>query len=271
MFRSRVHRITYLNSLFYFFCAYFILFLISKVCVAISASAFSIPVRIYYYEIDFLIRNYDWSSDAVTVIFGTGPLICFILGLILLIIFIQVETETGILRILLIWLIILSIVSFLGEIIVGSLLNQGFGYVIMYLFIMDTGRIILTLFGGIILFTAGLLMSRLLLFPANIYHTDLKDLDKTRFIIYQYLFPYLSGILIIQLLEIPNISWFNTLVRLSGIIFLIPVLSRSASLQDIYFEEETPEINISWKAFAAAAGFLVLYRVAFGIGIRFQL
>lgn len=271
MLKNRVYPVIFLNSLFFFLCAYLILFFISRISIAISASAFSIPVRLYYHEIDFLIRSTDWNPDAVTVIFGTGPLLCFIIGLILLIIFIIVATESGILRILLVWLVILSIVSFFGEIIIGALLNQGVGYVIMYLFIMDTGKIVLTLFGGILLFTAGLVMSRILLFLANTYLTDLKGLSKTRFIIFQYLFPYLAGIIILQLVEVPKFSLFTTLVRLCGIIFLIPVLSRSASLQDIYFEEEVPEINISWKAGAMAAVFLLVYRIAFGIGIRIQL
>jgi hypothetical protein len=269
MLKNRVYPVIFLNSLFFFLCAYLTLFFLSSISVAISASAFSIPVRLYYNEIDFLIRSTDWSADAVTVIYCTGPLLFFILGFILMIIFINVSTESGILRIFLVWMVILSIVLFLGEIIIGALLNQGFGYVIMYLFIMDTGKIVLTIFGGIVLFTAGLMMSRILLFPANTYLSDLKGLEKTRFILYQYIFPYLAGILILQLVEIPRISWYNTLVRLSGIIFLIPVLSRSAGIQDIYFEEEKPELYISWKTAAFALGFLIIYRVAFGIGIRF--
>jgi len=270
MHKNRVYPTIFLNSLFYFLCAYFILFFISRIGVAISASAFSIPVRIYYHKIDFLIRSVEWTADAVSAIFVTGPLICLILGIVMLIIFMNVATETGILRTLLIWMIILSIISFIGEIIIGSFLNQGVGYVIMYLFIMDTGKIVLTLFGGIILFITGLIMSRLLLYTANTYLTDLKDLEKTKFVIYQYIFPYLSGILILGLVEIPKFSLFYTLVRLCGIIFLIPVVSRSVSLQDIYFEEEVPVISLSWKAAAVALGFLVLYRVVFGIGIRFM-
>ncbi len=269
MLKNRVYLLIFLNSLFYFLCAYFILFFISRISVAVSASAFSIPVRIYYNTIDYLIRSSDWTSDAVSVIFGTGPLLCLILGLVFLIVYTKVESETGILRILLVWLIIISVVTFLGEIIIGALMNQGFGYVIMYLFIMDTGRVVVTLLGGILLFFAGLAMSRVLLYTANTYLPDLKGFDKTKFIIYQYLFPYMAGILIIQLVEIPKISWFYTLIRLCGIIFLVPVLTRSASHQDICFEEEIPEVSISWKAAAAALAMILIYRVVFGFGIKF--
>jgi len=271
MLKNRVYTVIFLNSLFYFFCAYFILFFISSIGIAVSASAFSIPVRIYYHEIHYLIRNSDWSPDAVTVVFGTGPMLCLTLGLITFIVFLSVATEKGILRILLVWLIILAIVNFLGELIIGSLMNQGFGYVIMYMFIMDTGRVVLTLLGAILLFIAGLTLSRKLLFIANTYFSDLKGIEKTRFIIYQYFFPYLAGILILQLIELPKISWFPTLVRICGIIFMIPVFSRSLSLQDIYFEEETPDVSLSWKAALAALALLLLYRVVFGFGVRFIL
>ncbi|MCX6283279.1 MAG: hypothetical protein NTW31_03450 [Bacteroidetes bacterium] len=271
MLKRRVFPVIFLNSLFYFLCAYFILFLISRISVAVSASAFSIPVRIYYNKTDFLVRSSDWASDSVTAVFGTGPLLCLILGLVLLIIFIRVATESGMLRILLIWLAILAIVSFLGEIIVGALMNQGFGYVIMYMFIMDTGKLVLTLLGGILLFFAGVALSRTLLFTANIYLTDIKGLEKTRFVIYQYVFPYLAGIFLLQIIELPGISWFPTLVRLCGIIFLLPVLSRSASIQDIYFEEEIPEFTISWNAAFAALALIMVYRVLFGFGVKFAL
>ena len=162
MHKNRVNQVIFINSLFYFLCAYLILFLISRISVAISASAFSIPVRLYYHEIDYLIRSSEWSSDSVTVIFGTGPLLCLLLGLVLLLIFINVATEEGRLRILLVWLIILALVNFFGEIIIGSVMNQGFGYVIMYMFIMDTGRVVVTLLGGILLFLCGLALSRTL-------------------------------------------------------------------------------------------------------------
>lgn len=271
MFQNKVYKVIFLNSLFYFLCAYFILFLISRFTIAFSASAFSIPVRLYYYEIDYLVRSSAWTADAVTVVFATGPLLCFILGLVLLVIFINVSTESGSLRILLVWMVILAFINFLGEIIVGSLMNQGFGYVIMYMFVMDTGKVVLTIFGGILLFTAGLLMSRILLFTANTYLTDLKGIEKARFVICQYMLPYLAGILILQLIELPKISWFLTLIRLCGIIFLAPVLSRSLSMQDIYFEEDIPVYGISWKAAVAALALLLFYRVVFGIGIRFAL
>lgn len=269
MLQKRVNSVIFLNSLFFFLCAYLILFFISRLSIALSASAFDISVRLYYHEIDYLIRSSDWSADAVSVVFGTGPLLTLILGIILLVIFINVATESGMLRILLVWLIILAFTSFLGEVMIGALMNQGFGYVIMYMFIMDTGRVVVTLFGGIVLFSAGLFMSRVLLFPANIYHSDLIGIEKTRFVIYQYLFPYLAGILILQVVEIPKISWFLTLIRLSGIIFLIPVVSRSVNIQDVYFEEETPSAGTSWRTAAAAVILLLVYRIAFGIGIRF--
>lgn len=269
--RNGVRSVIFLNSLFNFLCAYLILFFISRISIAVSASAFSIPVRLYYYEVDYLIRSSDWSADAVTVVFGTGPLLCFILGIVLMIVYFKVAAEEGMLRILLVWLFVLSFISFLGEVIIGALMNLGFGYVIMYMFIMDTGRIVVTLLGGIILVLAGVALSRILLFIANIYYTDLKDVEIPRFVMYQYFFPYLAGLVLLQLIEIPQLNWFGTLTRLCGLLFFIPVLSRSLSLQDIYFEEERPEFRISWLTGFAAVLMILIYRIAFGIGIRFAL
>ena len=268
MIKNKVNTTIFLNSLFYFLCAYQIIFLISKIGTAVSASVFGIPVRIYYDRLDYIIRSYDWTADAVSVVFSSGPFICLILGLILLIIYKLVATETGTLRILLVWLIIISIISFFGEIIAGALLNQGFGYVIMYWFIMDTGRIILTLFGGIMLFVAGLLLSRNLLFIANIYFIDIKEIEKAKFMLYQYAYPYIAGSIILQLVELPRLNWLESGIRLCGIVFLIPAISRSLSIPDMYFEEDQPEFGISWAEAGAAFILLIIYRIIFGIGLR---
>ena len=268
MLRSRVYSVIFLNSLFFFFCAYVILFLVSRLSIAVSASTFSIPVRIFYYKVDYLIRSSEWSQDSITVVFATAPFLYFILGLLLLFVFIHVTYEKGLLRILLIWIIILSVITLIGEMITGAIMNQGFGYVIMYMFIMDTGRIVLTIFGGILLFLAGLAMCRLLMFTANSYFRNLRDIEKTKFVLYQYFFPYLAGIVILQLLELPVISWFPVFVRLCGIIFFVPLISRSLSMRDLYFAEKTPSSGVSWRAAFSALALLFLYRFAFSSGIR---
>jgi hypothetical protein len=185
-----------------------------------------------------------------------------------MIIYFNVITEQGILRILLAWVFILSFISFLGEVIIGSIMNLGFGYVIMYMFIMDTGRVVFTLAGGLILVIAGLSLSRYLMFIANIYFRDLRELAIPRFAIRQYIMPYFAGLAILQIIEIPHLNPFNSLVRLCGIVFLIPLFSRSLTLQDIYFEEDQPEAKINWFAGAAAIAMLLFYRIGFGIGIR---
>ncbi|MEI7491955.1 MAG: hypothetical protein WCK92_11190 [Bacteroidota bacterium] len=268
MLKKRVFLVIFLNSLFYFLCAYFILFFISRISVAFSASVFNIPVRIYYDKIDYLVRSSDWESDSVIAVFATWPLLCFIIGLAFLVIFIKVVTESGMLRILLIWLAILSIISFFGEITTGALMDQGFGYVIMYMFVTDTGKVVLTLLGGILLFFSGIALSRMLLFTANIYLTNISGFEKTKFVIYQYVFPYLVGIVLLQIIDLPVINWFSLLVKLNGIIFLFPVLSRSAIIEDIYFEEEAPEFKISWKAALTALALILVYRVIFGFGVK---
>jgi hypothetical protein len=268
MFKDRTNSTIFLNSLFYFLCAYLILFLISRIGTAVSASVFGIPIRIYYNHIDYIVRSYDWTADAVTVIFCSGPFISLVTGLVLLIVFSLVATETGMLRILLMWLIILSIASFFGDVIIGALMNQGFGYVIMYLFIMDTGRVILTLFGGILLFASGLFLTRSMLFVANIYFIDIREIEKTKFMLFQYAFPYIAGFIIIQLFELPRMNWFESGIRLCGLIFLVPAISRSVSMPDMYFEEDQPEFGISWKTAVTAFFLLIIYRIVFGIGLR---
>jgi len=258
-----------LNSTVLFLIAYFLLFSLASIVTAISASAFDIPTEITSSQILFFIRSYDWTSDAVKTIFSTGPIMALLTGILLWILYTRVAEETGILKLLVVWMVAHCIVFFFGDMMMGALFSKGFGYVIMYLYFMDTGKMIITLFALVSMFTLGLVMTRQMLFTANTYMTVLPEKDSRKFVLVQYLIPFLAGNILIGLVKLPGITLFESFLNGSMIIFLIPIYIRAGMIQDLYFEEEEKEITIYWRSFAIALLLLVLFRIVFGIGIRF--
>ena len=257
-----------INSVFLFLLAYLLMFIITQFATAISASAFNIPAIIYYNEIDFLQRGQDWTSDQVIAVFSTGPLISLLIGVLLVALYIHVADDPGLLRLLVIWMILFASINFFGELLVGAILNQGFGYVIMYMFIMDTGKIILTLFGFVALFSLGLLFSRLFMFSGNIYFNDLHRYNRRKFIYCQFLFPYLIGTAVIFLIKLPVINPFELSLLGSMILILIPISIKGFTVQDLYFDEEPRKIRISVYFVLATILLLIAFRIVFGIGIK---
>jgi len=255
------------NSTLLFLLAYLVISVLIGFATLISASVFHYSAELFYSHIQFYVRSYDWTSDAVKVIFSTGPVLAFLLGFLLWILYTQVATETGILKLLVLWMLMQCIVFFFGDIMMGALFSQGFGYVIMYLYYMDTGKMLLTLVALIVIFTLGLLLGKQLLFTANTYMNMLPASMAGKFILFQYLIPFFTGNLIIALLKLPEIRLYELMLNLSLLVFLIPAYIRAGTVQDLFFDEDPKSIGIYKGFLLSVIIVLILYRVILGIGI----
>lgn len=263
-----IFRLITVNSVLLYILAYIVMFLITRFTAAIAASAFNIPSVIYYYDIDYLITSHDWSADAVNTIFSASPLIAFIFALGLFALYREIISFSGISGIFIGWLFLIFFGYVAGELIAGSILNKGFGYVLMYMFVMDTGRLALTVLSGLAILLAGRAIARTLLYSGSIYFNDLKDIFKLKYAVYQFILPFLIGTAILQLCEIPNFSIYLFISRLSLILVFLPLVPRSLSIPDLYFEEDTQTPVFSKPLLVITILALITYRVLFGIGLR---
>ena len=256
------------NSLMLFLIGYLVIYVLNLFITGYAALLFNIPVLVYYYDLDYLIRGIDWTPDSVAGVFSSGPIAMFVLSLFLLILYKAVETETGMLRLLLLWMIFHALTRFFGEILVGALLNKGFGFVILYMFVMDTGKVILTILGCVAMFSAGLIMTRMSLYSANIYFNDLLRSYRNKFIFSQFILPFFLGNIVIFLIKMPKINYFDVALNASMVLFLIPVFVRSISMEDFYFDEDPRKIKLNLVLPVTTVGLLLLFRVILGLGIR---
>jgi hypothetical protein len=257
-----------INSTAFFLIAYILIFCLTKFTTALSASVFDIPTIIHTSQIDFIVRGSDWTSDSVKVVFSTAPLVSLLVSMLLWILYTQVIEESGMLRLLLAWMILHGIIFFLGEILIGALFSQGFGYVIMYMFFMDTGKMILTLTALIGMVTAGILISKQLLFTANIYFNDLPAKQAPAFVLYQFIIPFFAGNMILFLVKLPDVLIYDISVNMTMLFILFPFFLRSGMIQEFYFDEDPRKIRMSKTIILSAAAILLLFRIVFGFGVR---
>ena len=268
LFPKGTFRVISINSFFLFLLAYFLVYVINLFITAFTAVLFDIRVIVYFKDVDFLIRGIDWTTDMVTGVFSAGPLSMFVLAVFLFILYATVAAETGILRLLVLWMIFHAMTRFFGEILVGALMGKGFGFVILYMFVMDTGKVVLSILVFVAMFAIGLLSFQLFLFSANIYFNDLRRSYRFRFIMNQFFYPFFLGNLAILLLKIPSFSYFDATLNLTGILILIPLLVRSVSFRDMYFDEEPRTIKIAGMLIMVSTLLIIFLRVVLGHGIR---
>ena len=267
-FPASTFRIISLNSFFLFLLAYLTVYLLELFITGVASLISNIPCIVYYHGVDFIIRGKDWTMDSINIVFSSGPLIMAILAITFAIVYIAVATETGMLRLFLIWVLFHSITRCMGEILVGAITNQGFGYVIIYAFMMDTEKLMLTIGAFVSMFTIGLFIARQIMFSANIYFNNLRKAYRPRFILYQFFLPFFAGDFFIFLIKLPKVKIFDISVNLTMILLLIPLMVISIGMEDLYFDEEPRKIKLSVMLPLATLLIFVFFRIIFGFGIR---
>ncbi len=136
------------------------------------------------------------------------------------------------------------------------------------MFLMDTGKVILTILGFVAMFTLGIAMARPSMYSANIYFNDLRKAYRTKFIFSQFFLPFLIGNVVILLIKLPKFNYFDLCLNLSMLLFLIPLLMRSMTIEDLYFDEEKKTIARLQLLAVATLLMLIAFRIILGIGIR---
>ncbi|MFA5727447.1 MAG: hypothetical protein WC886_07400 [Saccharofermentanaceae bacterium] len=258
----------FINSTVLFLLAYLLIAIITRLAIGFSALAFDIHTILFYYNIEFLIESDKWTTDAVQVVFSTGPLVALFIGILLFLLYEKVLEETGILRLLILWMVLHSLVFFLGEMLMGAIFNKGFGYVIIYLFFMDTGKMLISIFAMIIMVVLGLVLTPIFLSSGNIYFNFLDKGNRTKFIVNQFIFPFLVGNFLIFCIKIPEITLYEISTNATMLLILLPVVLKGINSKDLFFDEEPRVIRFSFVLAIITLLFAILYRIFFGMGIR---
>jgi hypothetical protein len=257
-----------LNSTFIFLLAYFFVFLVKGMTIMIAAGSFDINSVLMYYDVDFLIRGRDWSADAVKVVFSTGPFISLLLSIIAIILFALSSYKKWTILIFMIWVFLHAFTLAFGDIIFGTILNQGFGWVLAYLYFEDTGKMLLVvgMLSGMML--CGLFISRFLLLTGNIYFNYITNINRKKFLFAQIILPYFFGTGIIILIKQPLMNAFEVVVEVSMILILIPALLQAYKSNDLFFDEDPRKIKIRWDWILLTCTAILLFRIFFWTGIR---
>jgi hypothetical protein len=257
-----------LNSTFIFLLAYLFVFLLKEMAVVIAAGTFDIKSVMMYYDVEYLIRGRDWTADAVKVVFSAGPLIAIMLTLITVTIFAVSSNENWTVRLFIMWVFLHAFTQSFGEMIFGALLNQGFGWVLTYLYFNDTTKMLLVV--GILLgmLSGGLFLSRFLLLTGNIYFNTIGKVNRSPFLMSQIFLPFLIGTGIIILVKQPLINSFELVVEGSMFLIILPAILRARLSNDLFFDEEPRKIHIKWVWILITLASFILFRIYFWKGVR---
>ncbi len=256
------------NSTFLFILAYILIFSLFNFATSMAAYAFDIPSIIYYNDIAFLIKGVGWTADSVKVVYSAGPLAALLSGIVLIILYSIVAEESGILRLLVLWMFTHAVVFFFGEIMMGSLFGRGFGYVMMYIYAKDTVMMVVTVLSLIGMIALGFRLARLYVVSANIYLNELPDFYIRKFLVSQFIVPFIAGNIILSLVKLPGISIYDITINLTMLFLLIPVIIQASRMEDFYFDEDPRRVRLYLSLVGITAVLLLAFRLLFGAGLK---
>ncbi|HPG33871.1 MAG: hypothetical protein H6541_06550 [Lentimicrobiaceae bacterium] len=256
------------NSTAIYLLSYLFVFLIHQFFTIIACKIFSFPVELNYTTIIYWVYEYEWTFDSVKIIFSAGPVICFILSIFMLVVAIKFREYDGLLKSFFLWGFIHCINLFLGSALAGALLGEGFGHVLIWLFMADTGKMIITLIGFFGLAAVGFGITRLILLTANSYYNKQEPSERPAFLFYSTLLPFILGTLIIAAIRYP-MNYYESLRLVTPVLIILPSFLNSNNFPVIYFDENHKVIKASSSLIAAAFIILIIYRVALSFPLKF--
>lgn len=256
------------HSLALFLMSYFFIDFLSNLSMATTSLLFEYKTIIYYYNIEFLVDYDDWFADAVKTIFATGPLVGLIIAFLSLIIYSKVYLENGVLKTLLLWAIFHGANSIIGGTLIGNIMGKGFGYVVMYLYYSDTGKLIMSLLMIMLSIIIGTVSTKYWIMSANSYYNYSKPHNRPIFIISQVWIPFVLGTLLIWLITLPKGLLYDTSVNISMVFMILPPLLLNKYYQEYYFDEEPRKIKYSINILLFAIVFIAAMRILLDMGLR---
>ena len=267
-----------LNSLVYFILSYLVIYVISQIITAWIATSFDYKTIMYYYKIYYDIESSDWTADSVKILFSIMPLTGLLLGTIFLIIYATFRNEPGKLKLFFLWGFVHGMVMFFGALLMGTLLNKDFGWVIAYLYYRDTGKMIFSIISIFALVSIGAVIARSFLISGNSYFNFIDKTNKKYFMYSQIIFPAIFGTILLVLLKIPNTYYYVTtdevffeIMKLCTLIILIiPLVMTFRTYNEVLFDEEPRRVNLKWKLMIITYLLVIAFRFGLAEGIYFQ-
>ncbi len=256
-----------LNSTGYFLLSYFVVYMIVQASTIVAALLYHYPTILYYYQLYFNITENQWSHDSVKTIFSAGPLVSLFLGIIFIIIYSRIKEMENRFKLFFLWGFLHLMTMFFGAMLVGTLFDTGLGYVISWMYIMDTGKLLYSIISLFFLVIAGFLVTRSFLVSANSYYNEVTRKNRLSFIFAQILLPFILGNLALIIIRQPIIMYYETYISLTMILMIIPIMVSSGNYPELYFDEQQKKISLSWVIFLILMAVILLYRIGLARGI----
>lgn len=267
---------TYINSSLAFLTTYILIFFLNQLLTTFICSAYSIPTVLYYFDIIYQVGPYSslWNRFNILLIYGSAPFFSLLLSVIFYQLFKISKNKFKYLRIYFLWGMINSFNLFFGAYIVGAITRTGFIYFTEWLFfsyMFDIEEIIFMVSCLITMVSIGYFSSDFFLSSAD--NRDLITFKNKPFYKFAQIFlPWLTGILILNIFNLPNITVYNLLLYASLLLIIMPAMvdyHNYKTQQIVIIKSKQKYTFLKWNLFVSFI-IILLIRFVLNDGIWFN-
>jgi hypothetical protein len=222
---------------------------------------FGYPISIDYKMVYYHIEPYEWTHEAVKLMYASGPIMIFIFGFISLVAFFSLFEEVAPIKIFFLWFTLIAMNYSFGGLMIGNLFTKGVGHVFNWMYLKDTQKLIIALIGFFGLISTGILMAKPVAHAANSYFNKLTENNFPFYFTSQVIVPFIIGNLIIIGYFSPGPLFQERFGWISLAVIILLIFWRVNGFDSIYFDEEERDIRFSYTLVFIALGILISFRI----------
>lgn len=257
------------NSTAYCLLSYLFLFLIFQVATTTASGVFKIPLTLYYNHVGFNCKSDIWTPDSVKVVFSSGNAILLVFAIAFLSIYVKALEFKGMIRMFFLWGFIHATSMVIGSAVVGAFIFEGFGYVLSYIYISESVKMTILIFGIFALIVIGLSMVKSFMFSSNIYYNYISASRIPSFRLYQFVIPYIFSTLFILAYRFPMTN-YEMIILAMPVLMFSPLFWRIKRFPKFYFVRTKKYFVFNKRVIYITLIALIIYRIVLGIGINFN-
>ena len=267
-----------INSFVYFLIAYYLVVFSFNLFSMTIASLLGFDVELFYYG--FTWSGQEWRIEDTILVFFVGNLLTLVIAILFERLYSKQRKYAKGIKIFYLWVYLIAIIWFLGNVIVGAFFNFGIGAAIRAYKIPFFLRLILAMAAIYSLLFLGKKAQKHVQVMANLYFPKLLSRNVRNYFTQQIVLPIILGVLVIILLKIPYLGLYHYVdvyLLLTVVFFIAGLFYRHNSLDSMSFKSRDSDSDYlkrkacSISIFPIIILFLVLAIVRIGLmnGISF--
>lgn len=270
VFKTNKYSFFFFNSLFLFLSAYILVYLLYQFTVLLSASLWKLDSVLYYWDLAFDDYSRRWNKWNIIAITFSGPFISIITGIIFLKVLFNIETLKASMRHLILWIALHGFNRFLGGFIAGVMTDEGFGYVVNWLYIPEFYKILFMILAVFLLGVIGYFSTRQFLDVSGSFHY-IRKANRKAYLFSQAVLPSIVGSILLIIIKLPNNPPYETIIVGTFIFLTIPTLFNFRAKPTPVYTAEKLKYKFYYKYFLIFIILILFYRVVLDSGLHFKI